>query len=123
MTNKISSAEQAKEALIKLKSKGALLSVDFTMLFTSFSFEGYITDFDGSTLMLAASSLGKENPPTLTLAAWEISNFDGDFREDESEMFLRLMVTRPIGNGSGDFFRFHLRGYWSRKGTKARHIN
>jgi hypothetical protein len=94
------------------------------VLFATFSFEGYITDFDGSTLTVEAPHVGQNNPPTLTLSAFEISTFDGDFREDESGMFLTLMITRPIGPSSEDLYRFHLVGEWSPTGMKARrHIN
>lgn len=110
---------RANEALMKLKSKGALLRVDFAVTFASFSFEGYIADLDDSTVVIEAPHLGQESPPTFTLSALQISTFDGDFREDESGMFLTLMVTRPIAHSSEDLFRFHIVGDWSPKG---RHI-
>ena len=113
---------QAKEALIKLRSRGAAVRVEFAVLFATFSFEGYITDdFNGdSVLTLAAPKFGKETPPTLVLAGFEMSNFDGDFREDEDGVFLVLDITRPIGDGSANIYRFHL---VSSVGKKGVHVN
>lgn len=113
---------QANEALMKLKSKGAILRVDFAVMYASFSFEGYITDLDDSTLTIDAPQF-RQRPASLTLSALQISTFDGDFREDEFGMFLSLMITRPIGPTSEDLYRFHVVGEWSPDGVKDRHIN
>ena len=101
------------------------MRVEFAVLFATFSFDGYITDdFNGdAVLTLAGPQFGKENPPTLALAGFEISNFDGDFREDEYGMFLALDITRPIGNGSTNLYRFHLVSTWSVGDKKGKHIN
>ena len=104
---------------MKLKSKGASLRIDFTMTLASFSFEGYISDFDGSTLVVEAPRFGKENPPTFSLSALQISSFDGDFREDEFGMYLTLMITRPVLSDPREIFRFYLTGDWNPKG---RHV-
>jgi hypothetical protein len=122
LTNKISSAVEANEALMKLKSKGATLCVDFVVIYASFSFEGYITDLDDSTLTIDAPQF-QQRPASLTLSALQISIFDGDFREDEFGMFLNLMITRPIGPTSDELYCFHVVGEWSPEGVKGSHIN
>jgi hypothetical protein len=113
---------EANEALMKLKSKGATLCVEFAVVYASFSFEGYITDLDDSTLTIDAPQF-QQRPASLTLSALQISTFDGDFREDEFGMFLSLMITRPIGPTSDELYRFHVVGEWSPEGAKSSHIN
>jgi hypothetical protein len=101
---------------MKLQSRGALLRVDFSVSFASFSFEGYISEVDDSALVIEGR--GDRNSPSLTLSGLLVSAFDGDFREDDpasesGELYLSLAITRPVApNFSNDVFIFHISGGW-----------
>jgi hypothetical protein len=119
LTNKISSADEAMDALMKFKSKGASVRVDFTLQFVSLSFEGYLGELDESALEVFVAPHFEQTPSSLRLAALQLARFDGDFREDESSMFLSLMITRPAMDQLNDFYRFHIRADWRADGSKA----
>jgi hypothetical protein len=112
LTKAISSAEEARLALMKLKSKsGALLLMEFFAGMVSFSLEGHIVDFDGETLQVKSRGFGTVPIgyalPEIILSGFSISHFEGDFREDETDLFLSLWITRPF-----DECRIHICGQW-----------
>jgi hypothetical protein len=97
---------------MKLKSKdGALVTVEFFTDFVSFSLDGYIRDFDGDNLQIAARAFGQipigYAVPEITIAAFNVFTFEGDFRDDDQDLFLSLWMTRPF-----DGCRIHICGEW-----------
>ena len=112
MTNIISSTDEAREALMKLHGKsGALLSVEFSTDLIGFSLDGHIKSFDGEVLCIVARVFGLlpdgYKLPEITISGLRAWAFNGDFREDESGLFLSLFVTRAFDN-----CRVHIRAEW-----------
>jgi hypothetical protein len=114
---------QAIEALMKLKSKGVLFRVEATAPLLHFDFEGYITELDDTILLMTAPQLGQETGFTLTLSGLQVWRFDGDFREDDSSMFLALDIARPTEHASIDMYRVHVVGSWNPDDIKPSHVN
>lgn len=118
MTNKISSAEQAIEALIKLKTRDASVRVEFGAWCVNFSLDGHIADVDSDILEVRAQLESGGAPVCFTLSGLRVSRFEGDFREDETGMFLWLDITRPQIDRPDDAIRVHITGSWSTEPPK-----
>jgi hypothetical protein len=107
MANKISSAEQARDAVMRLVSKeGSRVLVEVSAMYLSFSVEGRISEFDGNILRVTGEGLGCV-PPEISIAGLLVCAFDGDFREDDSEIFLVLTITRRF-----DELKIHIQATW-----------
>lgn len=80
--------------------------VEVSATHLGFSIEGRIVEFDGNILRVAGEGLGYV-PPEISIAGLGICAFDGDFREDDSEIFLVLTITRRF-----DELRIHIQATW-----------
>jgi len=123
LTNKISSAVEAIAALMKLRSRDASVHVDFAAMYLGFSFDGHISDLDDGTLTVTAVLESGDAPVSFTMAGLQASRFDGDFREDETGIFLLLDITRPRIDPSSDAIRIHIRGSWDVKPPTPARVN
>jgi hypothetical protein len=117
LTNKISSADLAIEALMKLRSKSVPVRVAFACPYTEFSFEGYIEEVGGFALKVRgkpndAVEEREQRLPELVISFLRESSFDGDLEEDDFRLRLRLLITRPISVGGVDLYRFFIEGKW-----------
>jgi len=108
---------------MKLWSKpNATVHVDFSSTFLNFSFDGIPGGFDGLTLT-AAALLRSADPPVSFTLGLTLCTFEGTFREDEAEMFLTLMISRPRLDQPDADSRIRITGRWNAEAPKPQRVN
>jgi hypothetical protein len=106
MTNMISSAEQARDALLKAREMSARVGVDFTTASASFSLEGRVFD---ATLM--SVELEGDDKSTLRLSPMIECVFEGGTRMVGGAVLLELVITFR-GADLGNLWRCVIESEW-----------
>ena len=108
---------------MKLWSKpNAAVHVDFSSTFVNFSFDGVPNGFDGLVLT-ALALLRSADPPVSFALGLSLCAFEGRFRENETEMFLLLMITRPGIDQPDDAIHITITGRWNAEAPKPSRVN
>ena len=123
MTNRISSAEQATDALMRVRSKSARVHVRFACQRASFTFSGFIGQVGKASLEILGHSTIDDNAEELLEAPKLVLSllgaiFLGEISESNDRLSLDLAISRKGGvERDGVLYRADIISEWKRSST------